>query len=130
MTIEHYRTLKIILCTALAVGVFVSSTAINACFCGNACAHGFQGIDLSGGPFHSRCPSAECKSCNLEFGKALKGRSAQIQSFLPDSTHSALSLLAPKGPDKSSPSMLMFPIFHMASSSFPPLYLLCHHIRC
>jgi hypothetical protein len=130
MTIENNRALKIALCIALAVSVFLSISESYACFCGKDCLHGLQNIDLPGGPFHGRCPGAECKSCNLEVGKALKARSAKTQTFLPDSAHRWLSVFPPEIPDNSSPGRLMSPIFDMIASYFPPLFLLCHSIRC
>ena len=138
ITTEHNRTMKIALCMTLAVSAFVSSAATHACFCGKACLHGLQGIDLPGGPFHGRCPGAECKSCNLEVGKALKARSAQIQNFLPDSAPGGLSVLPPKTPT-IHPQHVNVPHFSNGRELFPSvisalplrsLLIFYHSIQC
>ena len=62
----------------LIIGFFADSLLPQACFCGEACRHGFQG-SANTRPnflFHARCSGTQCKSCNFEDVKTLKASNA------------------------------------------------------
>ena len=58
----------------LIIGLFANSLLAQACLCGGACLHGFQGKERSiiSFLFHTRCLGTQCKSCNLEDIQTLK----------------------------------------------------------
>jgi hypothetical protein len=62
----------------LIIGLFANSLVPQACFCGEACQHGFQGKTKASPSFlfHTRCSGTQCKSCNFEDVQSLKASSA------------------------------------------------------
>ena len=79
----------------LIIGFLANSLLPQACFCGEACLHGFQGR-ANKRPnflFHARCSGNQCKSCNLEDVKTLKASNA-AHSAGQSKTNNALFILS------------------------------------
>ena len=68
------RSYKIFLTFFLVLGIGLNSVLSEACFCGQACLHGFQNISEKQvkSLFHNRCSGSNCKGCNIEKGQTLK----------------------------------------------------------
>lgn len=68
---------KVLLILFLLLGIFANSVMAEICFCGEACSHNFRdNVEKNANfPSHNHCVGSQCKSCNLEDGQTLKGRS-------------------------------------------------------
>jgi len=78
---RHRKTPNILIALLLVLGVFANSALAEACFCGQACLHGFQPnakIKVNS-LFHMRCSGIPCKSCQLEKGQTLKAANSRHQ---------------------------------------------------
>ena len=79
----YRRKFSILVALFLVVGVFANSALVEACFCGQACLHGFQPkskIKVKS-PFHMRCSDTPCKSCDLEEGQKIRAITHRTQSL-------------------------------------------------
>lgn len=75
----YRKKFKLLFALLLVAGVFVNSALAEACFCGQACLHGFQPKSKANSPFHMRCPGTLCKSCSWEKSTTLKAISPASQ---------------------------------------------------
>ncbi len=80
---EYRRKFSILAVLVLVVGVFANSALAQACFCGQACLHGFQPkskIKVKS-LLHMRCSGIPCKSCDLEESQTLRATTHRSQSL-------------------------------------------------
>jgi len=76
--LRNVKIFRLFIVQFVIIGLFATSLAPQACFCGEACLHGLQGkikvrlIFL----FHTRCSGTQCKSCNFEDVQSLKASNA------------------------------------------------------
>jgi len=75
------RKFNILVVLFLVAGFFANSALAEACFCGQACLHGFQPKSKINITFHMRCPGTLCKSCNLEEGLTIGAINPVTHSF-------------------------------------------------
>jgi len=76
--LRNFEIFRVLFVPFLALGLFANSLMAEACFCGEACRHGFQGNVKTkvSFQFHNRCSGTQCKSCNFEDAQTLKASNA------------------------------------------------------
>lgn len=86
----YQRKFKLLFVLLLVAGIFVNSAWAEACFCGQACLHGFQPKSKVTSSFHMRCPGTLCKGCSWEKSTTPAAQPPDVPSFITAFTLPAL----------------------------------------
>lgn len=110
--------------------IFINGELAEGCFCGKSCFHITPVKSII--PFHARCSSNHCKSCDLEKGKTLKA-AKPLTSLFHFKVLDAKSISLRRSEElftHHTLTPLLLPICFRLTISSSPIYLQNLSIRC
>jgi hypothetical protein len=125
--LRNAKIYKLVLVQLLTMGLFANSFLVQACFCGEACAHGLQekGKTKPGLLFHHRCPGTRCQSCGFEDGQTIKASNSGHPTAKLNTLHTPfiLSNFSDCRPGINSIKIFLSCLDKCVKAQSPPTYL-------